>query len=183
MSKKPARGDAWFPFYVNDYLGDTMHLTTEQHGAYVLLLLACFKQGGAIPADEASLAAIAKMALPTWRKHAMVLLPYFIRCGDKLVQKRMKEEIDRAAAIIEKRRQNGYLGGRPKNQMVSVSFDLASEKGPIAKANGKQTETHARCELSNGRDNHYPIQEGAIDSNLSEDSSEAQVIPLRGVRP
>jgi uncharacterized protein YdaU (DUF1376 family) len=44
--------DTWMPFYVGDYLSATGRLTTEQHGAYLLILLDYWKNGPP-PNDDA----------------------------------------------------------------------------------------------------------------------------------
>lgn len=126
MSRKP---DVWMPFFVGDYLGDTAHLTTEQHGAYLLMLLAAWKRCGSLPNDEAQLAAITRLNPARWRAHAAVLLPFFKADGDALVQGRLAEEYEKAVVANEAQRENGKKGGRPRkgkpneSQQKPTGFD------------------------------------------------------------
>lgn len=45
----------WLPFYVEDYLADTVDLSCEEHGVYVLLLGLCWRRDGRLPNDSAFL--------------------------------------------------------------------------------------------------------------------------------
>lgn len=60
MSQK---AKVWFPFYVGDYLADTMHLTTQEHGAYLLILCHQWRQGHI---DEAELTSVCRLDADTW---------------------------------------------------------------------------------------------------------------------
>lgn len=88
------------PFYVGDYLADTQLLTTEQHGAYLLLILAYWKNQGALPIDDAILASVCKMMPEKWQANKPVLLGYFQVKRGKLVHERIEKEIK---ATSEKR--------------------------------------------------------------------------------
>ena len=113
MSARAAKPDAWLPLYVADYLADTTHLNTEQHGAYLLLLMAMWRGGGRLPHDEARLAQITRLGLVAWRKHSAVLLAFFTETDGLLEQGRLIEEYLRATKNNDAQRANGAKGGRP----------------------------------------------------------------------
>jgi uncharacterized protein YdaU (DUF1376 family) len=166
------RADIWMPLYIADYARDTFHLTRDQHGGYMLLLMACWIGGGKLPNDPAKLAAIAKATPREWLRLSPVLLPFFKIRGEWLVHKRVSEERARADKLIETRRKNGRKGGRPK-----------TEKEPVAKLPGGLDETPARVTVTVSDSSElaatqrFSSQEEASDSEVG---SKAAVIPLAG---
>jgi uncharacterized protein YdaU (DUF1376 family) len=141
---KRDKADIWMPFYVDDYLGDTMHLTRDQHGAYMLLLIACWKAGGSLKNDAAHLASITKSTALEWKRLAPILKPFFQVRGKWLSHKRVVEELDKAARMLEARRLNGAKGGRPKNpKNPNQGFSQ-----PPPRPNRENLEVLARKELA-----------------------------------
>lgn len=99
---------AWIAFYIGDYLKDTQALTTEQHGAYLLLLMECW-QKGRVPLDPASRAAIARLPLARWNKISMPIDGFFAEDG---TNKRATAEITKAEVVSLKRAIAGAAGGQ-----------------------------------------------------------------------
>lgn len=106
MSK---RNDTWMPLYIGDYLADTSRLSTEQHGAYLLILMDYWRNGPPLDDDE-ELASITKLPMTQWRKHAAKLRSFFAAVDGRLVQKRADEERGKAGLVSSKRSQAGKAG-------------------------------------------------------------------------
>ena len=72
MSRRP-----YMPFFVGDYLADTRHLTVEQHGAYLLLLLYLWSSGGCLAGQPRDVARMLGISGHKWNVLAPVILPFF----------------------------------------------------------------------------------------------------------
>lgn len=159
-----AKADTWMPFYVADYLRATMRLTRDQHGAYFLLLLACWDGGGKLPRDPGQLAAIAKATPAEWRKLAPVILPYFEEHEDHLIHDRVVKEHEKAAKLSQTRKEVGAKGGRPRKQTESKDKPIGSAK---ANQNGLQNKTPACVALPSQGKNSAPPEQRVLTHGAS----------------
>ena len=94
--------DIWMPVYIGDYLSDTQLLTTEQHGAYLLLIMAYWKNRKPLPDDDKVLRAIARLEQKQWKSCRAVLEPFFTVCDGFWQHKRIESELERASFLQEK---------------------------------------------------------------------------------
>ena len=97
----------WMPLYVGDYLGDTGHLTTAQHGAYLLLMMHYWRKGE-LPDDDRQLSKITKLPLRTWREYRATLQDFF---HDGWKHKRIDAELLKMMQVSAKRAIAGQKGG------------------------------------------------------------------------
>ena len=86
MSKAPS-----MPMYWDAYLADTTHLTTEEHGAYLLLLAAMWRRNGVVPDDDKDNARILGLTVGKWRKVKERLSEFLSFDGDCITQKKLQK--------------------------------------------------------------------------------------------
>lgn len=111
MSQAPS-----MPMYWDAYLADTTHLTTEEHGAYLLLLGAMWRRNGTVPDDDRDNARIIGLTKGKWLKIKQRLSDFLIYENDTISQKKLQKTWKKTQETIEKNRQNGAKGGRPKSK-------------------------------------------------------------------
>ena len=113
------------PFFTDAYLADTRHLTTEEHGAYLLLLMCAWRtRGCALKDSDPALARIVGVTRPRWRKLRPVVAEFFTIEDGLWRQKKLDEVYRGVEARVAKNRKNGAKGGRAK---------AASSAGSVAK--------------------------------------------------
>lgn len=82
------------PMHWDAYFADTTHLTTLEHGAYLLLLGAMWRAGGSLPNDDKRLARFAGLTNGQWTRAKLVIWP-FLRVMDGIVtQDKLLETLD-----------------------------------------------------------------------------------------
>jgi uncharacterized protein YdaU (DUF1376 family) len=82
-----------FPLWTDAYLADTGHLTTIEHGAYLLLLVTMWRNGGELPNDDKELARYARMTSGQWLRIKPRLMRFFTVSSDSITQGRLTDEL------------------------------------------------------------------------------------------
>lgn len=85
----------FMPFWTDAYLADTVHLTTEQHGAYLLLLFQAWRSPDCSLADDDELLALqAKVSPAKWKAMKPIVMAFWKldKRRKRWVQKRLRIE-------------------------------------------------------------------------------------------
>ena len=125
-AKKKVKADIWMPLYIGDYLRDTMHLTTEQHGAYLLLIMAAWTRGGVLPADPTALANIARVGPQRWVQVGPAIADFFKAENGKWVHSRIQLESIKANKTKEKRQEAGKYAAEKRWESHTNRIPIAS---------------------------------------------------------
>ena len=85
------------PLFTDAYLADTRHLTTEEHGAYLLLIMEAWRRPMcSLPDDDDLLARLAGLTPERWGEVKKVVMAFWTRDGRRKTwtQKRLVKERD-----------------------------------------------------------------------------------------
>lgn len=149
------------PWHVGEYLADTMHLSTLEHGAYLLLLAHGWRNDGMIAASERNLATVTRLPVDQWRAIKPTIERFFTSTdhptlGPCWFQKRQVEEIRKAkefhAKALERskkgnearwgdrkdpsRNPSGILQGIPQGSTREVKVKDSDSSSPGGDARG-----------------------------------------------
>ena len=105
--------DIWMPLYVADYLSATSRLTTEQHGAYLLILMDYWKNGPP-PDNDGVLAQITRLSPSAWSNARTMLEAFFQVESGQWSHHRVDEELAKANHNKEVNRRRGVAGAAAK---------------------------------------------------------------------
>src|SRR5689334_7243279 len=131
MSKLPS-----MPLFVDAYLADTTHLSLEEHGAYLLLLMAMWRRGGSIPDDDRDNARMLGLMPRSFLRLKPRLMPLLSAYGPDgarmLTQKRLQKEWNYSVENSQRASAKGKRGAEARwerNQILNSSRGIGPGNG------------------------------------------------------
>lgn len=111
MSRLPS-----MPFLVDAYLADTSHLTLEEHGAYLLLLMAMWRRNGFIEDSDTDNARILGISTRAYLRLKPRLMPFMQVYGSRITQKRLAEQWNYAVENRLRQSEKGKAGVKAREE-------------------------------------------------------------------
>ncbi|MFA5951503.1 MAG: DUF1376 domain-containing protein [Hyphomicrobium sp.] len=105
------------PLYIADYLAGTGHLSTVEHGAYLLLIMHYWSKGGPPASDEIA-RRITKMDNRQWSKSCNILKSFF---SDDWRHRRIDAELAKAVEISKANSANAHKSHENRRRRASGS--------------------------------------------------------------
>jgi uncharacterized protein YdaU (DUF1376 family) len=132
----------FMPLYVADYMADTAHLTTVEHGAYLLLIMTYWQRGEALPDDDKKLSRIVGLQGRNWKRVRAEIEPFF----EVRDSKWMHQRIERQLSVLHSQSRNNSLNG--KKGALARAKKSPSERQASAKRTLSHTDTDTYSSVS-----------------------------------
>ncbi len=102
----------YMQLYIADYLADTMHLSTEEHGAYLLLMFNYWQTGRPIPKNR--LAKIARLSNDRWNAVEPSLKEFFNDNGSEWSQERIERDLEAVKTSLSQKSAAGKASAQAR---------------------------------------------------------------------
>lgn len=151
------------PVWTDAYLADCGHLTTIEHGAYILLLFTMWRNDGWLENDDAKLARYSRLTTKQWGRIRPTIMAFFQDEGDRITQRRLTDEL---SAVRQKSRRQSHN---------SRSRWLKTKETPDATAQPRESHNDASL-------NPYPITHNPLKQEVRPNEFDRikKVYPKRG---
>lgn len=161
------------PLWTDAYLADTSHLSTEEHGAYFLLLMAAWRTKDAkLRDDDDFLARVSRSTARVWRRLRPVMLQFWTVEAGYWFQKRLQKERLSVARVSQKRAKAAHAM-HLKNKETRDAHKYAKRMHPRGGA-------HAR-----GVDSNTLVKDSTVptDSTIQKEKKENSRTPSLSLEP
>ena len=118
----------YIQLYIADYLADTAHLTTAQHGAYLLLIFNYWQKGHALNNFNGRLTNVARMSNDEWTEAQQVLSEFFEIDGDVWTHPRIEADLAEVRAKTAQKSRAGRISAGKRSTAVQQTFNERSTK-------------------------------------------------------
>lgn len=149
----------YMKFYVSDYIGDTMHLSTVEHGAYMLIMCSYWQKQKAPHEDK--MHQIARMPKSEWADIRETLAELFKIKDGLWTHKRIDAELKQVKVQAKKNREAGIKSGEARRRKA------AQNERPF---NARSTNDEQTYEA----DRVYTVGNASLSSQTAENASKKQ---------
>jgi len=157
----------YIQLYTADYLADTMHLTTEEHGAYLLLIFNYWQTGKAIPKKR--LQKIARVPNDRWPSVEDSLSEFFSDDGENWVHDRIERDLEAVKEAQEQRVRAGKASAeaRKRSQQAKKKRNDSDRSTSVEQPlehTANETPTNKDTDTDTDSDTHKTLGTSASDA-------------------
>ena len=118
----------YMQLYVADYLADTAHLTTTEHGAYLLLMFNYWQRGESFKAkDQQSLnkrlATVARLSIAEWEEVRETIADFFEVTDTEWSHRRIDRDLEAVNAKSSKAKAAGKASAQRRSNVRSTDVE------------------------------------------------------------
>lgn len=142
------------PLFTDAYIADTQHLTNEEHGIYLRLLMFSWRtQDCALPNDDKRLATMVGLTPGRWAKLKPTILEFFTENDGKLVQKKQQKVREKVASQRKQKQIASNARWHPKSLKDKETNDADAGQPDLlgnSSRNANQNQNHKNVSKDTG---------------------------------